>query len=102
MKIIKCLSEDIECTLDMAEDEIKKAIMYKEEYPAAAKAFFAKSVALMDSIKASHDAVVSLIEGYKKEKGEPPAPMMAIYNYMHERHINKAAAIKTLQDMYAK
>ena len=102
MKIIKCLSEDIECTLDMAEDEIKKAIMYKEEYPVAAKAFFAKSVALMDSIKASHDAVVSLIEGYKKEKGEPPAPMMAIYNYMHERHINKAAAIKTLQDMYAK
>jgi len=46
--------------------------------------------------------VVALIEAYKKEKGEPPAPMMAIYNYMHERHINKAAAIKTLQDMYMK
>jgi hypothetical protein len=28
--------------------------------------------------------------------------MMAIYNYMHERHINKAAAIKNLQDMYMK
>jgi hypothetical protein len=50
----------------------------------------------MDSIKGQHDAVVTIIDAYKKEKGEPPAPMMAIYNYLHERHINKAAAIKNL------
>lgn len=102
MKIIKCLSENIECTLDMAEDNVKKAIMYKEEYPIASKAFFNQSVILMDSIKVQHDAVVAIIEGYKKEKGEAPAPMMAIYNYMHERHINKSAAIKALQEMYNK
>ena len=102
MKIIKCLSEDIEYTLDMAEENIKKAMMYKDEYPTAAKAFYTKSVMLMDSIKPQHDAVVGLIEGYKKEKGEPPEAMMAVYNYMHERHINKAAAIKALQDMYSK
>ena len=102
MKIIKCLSEDIECTLDMAEENAKKAIMYKEEYPMAAKAFYAKSITLMDSIKPLHDAVVALIEGYRKEKGEPPAPMMAIYNYMHERQINQAAGVKALQDMYVK
>ena len=102
MKIIKCLSEDIEKTLDAAEDAIKAAILYKEEYPVASRAFYNKSTTLMDSIKLSHEAVVALIEGYRKEKGEPPAPMMAIYNYMHERHINKAAAIKSLQEMYAK
>ena len=102
MTILKCLSEDIECTLDMAEEDIKKAMMYKDEYPTAAKAFYTKSVMLMDSIKPQHDAVVGLIEGYKKEKGEPPEAMMAVYNYMHERHINKAAAIKALQDMYSK
>ena len=102
MTILKCLSEDIECTLDMAEEDIKKAMMYKDEYPTAAKAFYTKSVMLMDSIKPQHEAVVGLIEGYKKEKGEPPEAMMAVYNYMHERHINKAAAIKALQDMYSK
>lgn len=102
MQIIKCLSEDIEATLDMAEEEIKKAIMYKEDYPIAARAFYAKSVTLMDSIKATHDAVVALIEGYRKEKGEPPAPMMAVYNYMHERQITQAAAVKSLQEMYNK
>ena len=76
--------------------------MYKIDYPLAAKAYYNKSVILMDSIKPQHDSVVSLIESYRKEKGEPPEPMMAIYNYLHERHINQAAAIKNLQDMYMK
>ena len=102
MKIIECLSEDIEATMDMAEENIKKAIMYKTDYPAAAKSFYTKSITLMDTIKGQHDAVVALIEGYKKDKGEPPAPMLAIYNYMHGRHINQSVAIKNLQDMYMK
>jgi len=102
MQVIKCLSENIECTLDAAEENIKKAIKYKDEFPVAAKAFYTQSTLLMDSIKGQHDAVVTLIEAYRKEKGEPPAPMMAIYNYMHERQMNQAAAIKNLQDMYIK
>ena len=102
MKIIKCLSENIECTLDAAEDNIKNAVRYKEEFPLAAKAFYNQSVLLMDSLKGQHDAVTAIINEYRKTKGDPPAPMMAIYNYMHERHMNKAAAIKNLQDMYMK
>lgn len=102
MQVIKCLSENIECTLDAAEDNIKKAIEYKAQYPVAAKAFYTQSVTLMDSIKGQHDAIVALITDYRKDKGEPPAPMIAIYNYMHERQINQAAAIKNLQDMYNK
>ena len=102
MKVIECLSEDIEVTLDLAEENIKKAITYQMENPIAAKAFYIKSVALMDSIKNEHDAVVALIEGYRKEKGEPPVPMMSVYNYIHKRHMEQAAAIKSLQDTYSK
>lgn len=102
MEIIKCISEDIEATMDMAEENIKKAIVYKNDYPVAAKSFYVKSMTLMDSIKPQHEAVIALIEEYKKTKGEAPAPMLAIYNYMHERHIHQAVAIKTLQDMYGK
>jgi len=40
MKIIKCLSENIENTLDAAETNIKKAIEFKLDYPVAAKAFY--------------------------------------------------------------
>lgn len=102
MEVIKCMSENMEKILDMAEENIKKAIKYKMDYPVVSKAFYTESTILMDSIKGQHDAVVSLIENYRKEKGEPPAPMMAIYNYMHERQMNQAVGIKNLQDMYMK
>lgn len=102
MKIIECMSDDIEATLDMAEDNVKAAIAYKEEYPVAAKSFYAKSILLMDSIKSQHDAIVTLIEAYRKDKGEPPSPMMAIYNHTHKRQIDQAASIRVLQDMYTK
>lgn len=102
MEAIKCISENIEKTLDMAEDNIKAAIKYQMDYPIVAKAFYNQSTLLMDSIKGQHDAVVALIEGYRKEKGEPPAPMMTMYNYLHGRHIEQAAAIKGLQETYIK
>ena len=47
-----------------------------------------------------HSEVVTIINDYRKTNGEPPAPMMAIYDYMHERFIEKAAAIKNLQDLF--
>lgn len=100
MKVIKCLSEDIEHELDLAEDYIKRAVKYQMDYPVAAKAYYNQSVNKMNVIKDLHDAVVSLINSYKTEKGEPPAPMMAIYDYMHERQMSQAAAIKNMQDLY--
>ena len=51
MQVIKCLSENIESTLDAAEENIKKAIQYKIDFPIAAKAFYNQSITLMDSIK---------------------------------------------------
>lgn len=102
MKVIKCMCEDIENTLDMAEYNVKKAIKYKEEYPVAAKSFYNKSVALMETIKGMHDGVVAIIKAYREEKGEPPESMMAVYNYLHERSMNNAAMVKNLQDIYMK
>lgn len=102
MKIIKDMSEDIETTMDMAESNIKKAIQYKDEYPLVAKAYYAKSIALMDTIKGMHDGITALIKAYREQNGEPPVPMMAVYNYLHERHINQSVMIKNLQDIYTK
>ena len=44
MKIIKCLSEDIECELDIAEDYAKKAIEYQIDYPEQSKLYYSKSL----------------------------------------------------------
>lgn len=96
MEVIKCMCEDIEKTLTMAEKNVKKAIEYKEMYPIAAKAFYNKSVALMETIKGIHDGVVVMIKNYREEKGEPPEPMLAVYNYLHERQVDNAALVKNL------
>ena len=102
MQVIKCMCEDIDKTLEMAEKNIKKAIEYKEQYPVAAKAFYNKSNTLMETIKGMHDGVTALIKAHRDEKGEPPAPMLAVYNYLHEKAVNEAAMIKNLKDIYMK
>ena len=47
-----------------------------------------------------HTQVVKLIEAYRKSEGEPPAEMLAVYNYLHEKFIDRAKEIKLLQQMY--
>ena len=102
MKIIKEVSEDIECILDKAEDYAKKATLYKTDYPEVAQTYYAAASTQLDLMKTFHDKVVNLINDYRKTKGEPPAPMMAVYDYLHERFIENAVAIKNLQELFNK
>ena len=100
MKIIKEICKDIECALDKAEHYAKQAIILKPDYPSLAQRYLADSSTMMDIMSGLHSEVVTIINDYRKTNGEPPAPMMAIYDYMHERFIEKAAAIKNLQDLF--
>ena len=100
MKIIKILSEKIEDELNCAECYIKLAVQQKEDHPKAAQIFYNLSIGNMERMDKLHDQVASMIKEYRADKGEPPAPMMAIYNYLHERHIDKAVGIKKLQEIF--
>lgn len=53
-------------------------------------------------MNALHKAVASHIEDYRREKGEPPEAMMAVYEYLHKRDITCAEEIGILQGMYRK
>ena len=100
MKIIKKLSEFIEDELDGAEEYIEDALLYKEEYPMIAKTLFDISIEEMKHVDMLHNDVVDIIEKYKREHGDPPEAMAAIYEHIHKKNIKKAAKIKMYQNQY--
>lgn len=102
MKLIKELTERIEEEIDGAEEYVKEAIKLKHEHPSLAKTLYDISNQEMSHIDMLHAEVVKLIEEHRRMHGEPPAPMMAVYQYLHERHIDKANNIRMLQNEYKK
>lgn len=102
MEIIKKLSKKIKEELCDSKDYVELALKYKTDYPDVARLFYNLSNEEMKHMEMLHNAVINIIEDYKRNKGEPPEGMMAIYEYLHEEQIELASEVKILQNMYAK
>ena len=100
MKIIKCLSQQIEDELADADKYIDLAVKWKSEEPDTADLFYELSLEEMGHMEKLHNEVEELIEEYRKENGEPPKDMMVLYEYLHEMHMKTATQIKVKQGMY--
>lgn len=100
MLIIKKMEDQIGEELHDAKKYIKCAIKYKDEHRDLADLYYQLSQEEMTHADKLHKMVVHEIENYRKKEGEPPAEMLAIYNYLHEKEIDKAKEVKTLWDMY--
>lgn len=100
MKLIQELSEEIEEELDGAKNYATMAIGLKEEHPVLAKTMYDISTDEMRHVDLLHSEVVKLIEEHRKTKGEPPASMMAVYDYLHKKHIAKANEIRVYQSQF--
>jgi len=97
LKIIKCLSDFIHEEIHDAEKYIKKALAIREEYPEAAEVLNLLSTEELKHMQMLHNQVVKIIENYRKEKGEPPAAMLAVYDYLHEKFIEETKEVRLLQ-----
>ena len=100
MKIIEILSDKIVEEIHDAKEYARMALEYRDEYPDLAKTLHDLSTEEMGHMSRLHTAVANIIEQYRKEKGEPPAAMMAVYDYLHKKQIAQAAEAKNLQAMF--
>ena len=101
MEIIKLTTELIADELCDAEKYAKLANTWKTECPDAAKVFSDLANAEVEHQNRLHTLVVKLIDKARAEKGDPPKEMMAVYNYLHEKNIEKAAAVMAYIRLYS-
>lgn len=99
MKIIAKVVDLISEELSDAKRYIKLAEQEKEN-KSLSECFATLAEAEMGHVKALHAEAASLIEDYRAKNGEPPADMLAIYNYEHKKQIARAAKIKQMITEY--
>lgn len=100
MKIIEELEELIDEEISDIKKYAKMAIKLKNDYPSLAQTLYTISTQEEAHKNMLHNEVVKMIESYRSKNGAPPAEMMAIYDYIHKKHIDKAAEAKRYQEMY--
>lgn len=100
MKLIKHIEELIEEEIHDQKKYAKMAAEVKPENPVLAQVLYNISTQEEGHASALHTEVVKIIEKYRKDHGAPPPAMQAVYDFMHERHIEKAAEAKRYQEVY--
>ena len=100
MKLIKVLSDKIKDELHDARDYVEKALEYKDEYPELSRTLYNISIQEMEHMNMLHNEITVIIQKWRSTNGEPPADMLAVYEYLHKEQIEKSLEIKMLQSMY--
>ena len=100
MKIIEELEDAIDDEIHDIKKYAKMAIKLKADHPGLAQVLYTISTQEEAHMNMLHSEVVKIIEKHRSTHGTPPAEMMAVYDYVHKKHIEKAAEAKRYQEMY--
>ena len=100
MKIIQWISDRIEDEIADASTYAEHALKFKDNMQKLADTLMKISEEEMRHMALLHNEVVDIINDYRKTNGEPPADMLAVYDYLHKRQIEKSAEVKAMQMMY--
>lgn len=100
MKLIRDLEELIEDEIHDVKKYAKMAAELKAEHPGLAQVLYSISAQEDTHQAAIHSEVVKIIEEYRRSHGEPPASMLAVYDFLHKRHVEKLADARRYQEIY--
>ena len=100
MQIIETLSDHIEEEIHDAMCYAKLSLKVRDEYPELARTLHTLAEEEMSHMTRLHEQVVRIIEEYKEQHGDPPPAMMAVYEYLHKKHVDKAAEARAVMAMY--
>ena len=98
MKEIKWLVENIEEELNDAEKYAKAAAKYKDSDREMANTLYTLANEELGHMDKLHTQAVRIIKAHKAEGHEAPAAMQAIWEWEHEKIIDRTAHIRHLLD----
>lgn len=96
MQIIKELVERIDDEIQGAKDYVLLAQRVKLEHPRIADKLVELAETEMQHAKILHGEATKAIEQVRARDGEPPAAMLAVYEYEHEKQVKCAAEVRQL------
>lgn len=96
MRIIAKIVDMIDDELEGAEEYADFAYEQKPHHPRLADKLIELAEVEMGHAKILHGEVTRLIEETRQKDGEPPASMMAVYEYEHNKQIKRAAMIRQM------
>ena len=100
MQLIKELEDLIEDEVHDVKKYAKMAAKLKHDHPALSHVLYTISTQEENHQNMLHEQVVKIIEQYRREHGTPPPEMQAVYNYLHERAVEKLEEAHRYQEIY--
>ena len=75
-------------------------MFFKRDDPVLAKTFYDIAGVELQHVSLLHDQVTRIIEQHRREHGEPPVAMQAVYDYLHSRQIEKVNKVRNYLAMF--
>jgi rubrerythrin len=100
MKLIRDLEEMIEDEIHDIKKYAKMAAKVKDEHPGLAQTLYNISVQEDAHHAALHNEATKIVEEHRRTHGAPPPEMLAVYEYIHQKHIDALADARRYQDVY--
>lgn len=99
MKEIKMIAEQIRDELDVAEEYAREAARLKDTRSSDASSYADMARQEMGHAETLHKMAVRLIDKETESGAAVPSAMQAVWDWEHERMLDRAARIKTMLSM---